>query len=70
MSAMAGGGHGSPASSGPSPQRTYINEQHMRFFAAALCGFLAIFIVAHWVRKLCVRPGSLPFTRPFATVTR
>lgn len=31
------------------------NEHMMKMYAAALCGLIALFVVFHWMRWLCVR---------------
>lgn len=32
--------------------RTRINQQQMRYFAAGICGLMAVFILSHWLRWL------------------
>ncbi|KAL2264934.1 hypothetical protein VTJ83DRAFT_7444 [Remersonia thermophila] len=85
-STPAGGvssGHGNNASSGGGTHtkneayfaaRQIAIERHMRYFAAGMCGLLAVFVVYHWVRRLSVkleRSKSLgAVTRPFVVSTR
>jgi hypothetical protein len=56
-------------------QRQIIVEQQMRYFAAGICGLIAIFVILHWTRALyskIARTSSspIPFAAPFSAVTR
>lgn len=44
------------------------NEHMMKMYAAALCGLVALFVVFHWTRWLCVRAERS--WRPLATLGR
>lgn len=32
--------------------RIKTNQQQLRYFAAAICGLMAVFIVSHWLRAI------------------
>lgn len=56
-------------------QRQLVTDRMMRYFAAGLCGLIALFVVFHWARWLCVKvERSKKFAgllgRPFVASTR
>ncbi|KAK4194574.1 putative ferric reductase transmembrane component [Triangularia verruculosa] len=84
-SAATEGGHGSTASAGHGPSnpayyamfaaRQKVSEQVMRYYAAGICGLIAVFVLFHWTRLLVVRlerskkPLGM-FSRPFVATSR
>lgn len=42
--------------------RTHVNQQQMRYYAAAMCGLVGIVIVSHWARVVSNKliPSSKP----------
>ncbi|CAN8106228.1 unnamed protein product [Discula destructiva] len=74
---MAGGSPSSSSSpsAGASSQasyfaaRTRVNQQQMRYFAAGVCGLIAVFILAHWLRVLFNKLSTSP-KNPLRTVSR
>jgi hypothetical protein len=36
-------------------QRQMVVEKMMMYFAAGICGLIAIFVILHWTRWLCAR---------------
>ncbi|KAL2198183.1 ferric reductase NAD binding domain-containing protein [Corynascus similis CBS 632.67] len=75
QSHTGGHGHTDPAKMAYFAERQVLSERLMRYFAAGITGLVAIFVVFHWARWLCVkiersrRPAGL-LGRPFATTTR
>ncbi|KAK3305373.1 ferric reductase NAD binding domain-containing protein [Chaetomium strumarium] len=55
--AVSTGGHGSsdPARAAFFAQRQLVTERMMRYYAAGICGVIAVFVIFHWTRRLCVR---------------
>lgn len=56
-------------------QRQRVVEQQMRYFAAGICGLIAIFVILHWTRALYSKlarnsSSPTPFAAPFSAVTR
>ena len=50
------GGHGeSPAMLAFFAQRQIVTERVMKYYAAGLCGLIAVFVVFHWTHWLCVK---------------
>ncbi len=49
-----------------------MNEKTMKYYAAALCGIIAIFTFLHWTRRLVskVQRTPTPLTYPFIAVSR
>ncbi|VBB80535.1 Putative Ferric reductase transmembrane component [Podospora comata] len=87
-STATGGGHGGTAaggqaSHGPSNPAYYamfaarqkVSEQAMRYYAAGICGLIAVFVLFHWTRLLVVKlerskkPLGI-FGRPFLATSR
>ncbi|KAK3342994.1 ferric reductase NAD binding domain-containing protein [Neurospora tetraspora] len=66
--APSDGGHESPAMQAFFAMRQRKNEHMMKMYAAALCGLVALFVVFHWTRWLCVRAERS--WRPLATLGR
>ena len=62
------GGHESPAMQAFFAARQRKNEHMMKIYAASLCGLIALFVVFHWTRWLCVRAERS--WRPLATLRR
>ncbi|KAK4240213.1 hypothetical protein C8A03DRAFT_42254 [Achaetomium macrosporum] len=70
-------GHASsdPARAAFFAQRQIVTERMMRYYAAGICGLVAVFIIFHWTRWLCVRverpkrPAGL-LGRPFVASSR
>lgn len=56
-------------------QRQLVAERQMKYFAAGICGLIAIFVILHWTRALYSKiarssKSPLPLAAPFAAVTR
>ncbi|KAL1902966.1 hypothetical protein Sste5346_000878 [Sporothrix stenoceras] len=72
-----GGGHGggspfNPAQAAMFALRQKYNEKTATYFAAAICGLIAIFTFLHWTRKLVSRSHVVPaaLSSPFVVVSR
>lgn len=72
-----GGGHGggspfSPAQAAMFAVRQKYNEKTATYFAAAICGLIAIFTFLHWARKLVSRSHVVPaaLSKPFVVISR
>ncbi|KAK3316679.1 ferric reductase NAD binding domain-containing protein [Apodospora peruviana] len=70
-----GGGHGNPAMAAFFAQRQLQTEKMMKIFAASICGLIAVFLVFHWTRWLCVKverkwKGASALGHPFVMVSR
>jgi hypothetical protein len=56
-------------------QRQVVIERMMKYYAAGLCGLIAVFVVFHWVRWVCVnversnKPAGI-LGRPFVACSR
>ena len=55
--------------------RLRVNQQQLRYFAAGICGLMALFIVVHWIRYLFNRAtagsrSNSGVTYPFRLLTR
>ncbi len=56
-------------------QRQVLIDRMMRYYAAGICGLIAVFVVFHWARWLCVKiersktPAGL-LGRPFVAASR
>ncbi|KAB5515238.1 ferric reductase NAD binding domain-containing protein [Coniochaeta sp. 2T2.1] len=75
----SGGGHGGGGMADAAKQamfarRQRVAEQQMRYFAAGICGLIAIFVILHWTRALYSRitrsSSSTPLAAPFSAITR
>jgi hypothetical protein len=75
----AAGGHGGGGGGGPSgpmaakyKARTEANEDQMRYYAAALCGLMAIFVLFHLARVGARKMGvaNKHVFSPFHSVSR
>lgn len=56
-------------------QRQLVTDRMMRYFAAGICGLIAVFVVFHWARWLCVKverskKSAGVLGRPFVASTR
>jgi hypothetical protein len=56
-------------------RRQMIVERQMKYFAAGICGLIAIFVILHWTRALYSRiarssRSSMPLAAPFSALTR
>lgn len=55
--------------------RQIVIDRMMRYFAAGICGLIAVFVVFHWARWLCVKiersktPAGV-LGRPFVATSR
>ncbi|KAI0134606.1 ferric reductase NAD binding domain-containing protein [Xylariales sp. AK1849] len=69
---------GSPSGnhSGPSPNPAFFaarqqgNELATKYYAAALCGLMAIFIISHWVRKFASKSRISTVLTPLTNLSR
>ncbi|KAL2264437.1 hypothetical protein VTK26DRAFT_2 [Humicola hyalothermophila] len=50
-----GHGHYTPAMLAFFAQRQKVTERVMKYYAAGLCGLIAVFVLFHWAHWLCVR---------------
>jgi hypothetical protein len=51
--------------------RLIANRKQATYWAAGICGLLAVFIAYHWARQLASRASMPPSVKgPFSTVTR
>jgi hypothetical protein len=69
------GGGGSHRDAAFFAARQLVIEQQMRYWAAGMCGLLAVFVLYHWTKRLCVKlelsgKSSGPLTRPFVAGSR
>ncbi|KIH86851.1 hypothetical protein SPBR_08230 [Sporothrix brasiliensis 5110] len=70
-----GGGGGSPFSPAQAAMfaaRQAYNERTATYYAAAICGLIAVFTFLHWSRKLASRSPFIPapLARPFVVISR
>ncbi len=72
------GGHGASSGAGMAAffaARQIVIERMMKYYAAGLCGLIAVFVVFHWVRWVCVnversnKPAGI-LGRPFVACSR
>lgn len=72
------GGHGTedPVKMAYFAQRQVLTERLMRYYAAAICGLIAVFVIFHWTHWACVKverargASGLLLARPFIISTR
>ena len=71
------GGHGggspfNPATAAMFALRQQYNEKTATYFAAAICGLIAIFTFLHWTRRLVSRSHVFPaaLSSPFVVISR
>jgi hypothetical protein len=63
---------GDPARMAMFAARHAKNVRNLEYYAAALCGIIAVFIFLHWARLLVTRskPAATAVTKPFVIVSR
>lgn len=66
----ASGGHSSGGGSHDFTARTYTNQQQLRYFAAAICGIVAIFVVSHWARVVSNKLSPSSKANPIRSMSR
>jgi len=69
------GGHEDPARAAFFATRQLVSERVVKLYAAGLCGLIAVFVVFHWTRLLCVKlqrswKGASVLERPFLLISR
>ncbi|EAQ84669.1 hypothetical protein CHGG_08683 [Chaetomium globosum CBS 148.51] len=77
QSANGGNGHGNAARATEAffAQRQVVIERIMKYWAAGICGLIAVFVLFHWARWFCVKVerSNKPygvFGRPFVASSR
>jgi hypothetical protein len=38
-------------------QRQVVIDRMMKYYATGICGLIAVFVIFHWARSLCVKIG-------------
>lgn len=69
------GGHDDPVRTAFFAARQLVSERVMKIYAAGLCALIAVFVVFHWTRWLCVKlgrswKGASVLERPFIMISR
>ncbi len=67
-----GGGDAAANKAAASARRQHNNDMAAEYFAAAMCGLIAIFTLLHWTRLLFSRSHRIPtgLSKPFVVVSR